>query len=66
MYLFLTGPQEFNIIMRGRAKRKGMILNQKGLYNRETREWIAGENEEEIFNALGLEYKEPELRGIKK
>jgi DNA polymerase (family 10) len=66
MYLFLTGPQEFNIIMRGMAKRKGMLLNQKGLYDRETREWIAGENEEEIFNALGLEWKEPSLRGKKK
>jgi len=66
MFLFLTGPQEFNIIMRGRAKRKGMLLNQKGLYDRETREFLAGENEEEIFNALGLEWKEPSLRGKKK
>jgi len=48
------------------AKRKGMLLNQKGLYDRETRKFIVGENEEEIFNALGLEWKEPELRGVKK
>lgn len=66
MFLFLTGPQEYNIVMRAKAKRKGMLLNQKGLYDRETREWIAGENEEEIFNALGLEWKAPELRGVKK
>jgi DNA polymerase (family 10) len=66
MLLFLTGPQEFNIIMRAKAKRKGMLLNQKGLYDRETREFIAGENEEEIFNAMGINYKDPKLRGIKK
>ena len=45
MLLFLTGPQEYNIIMRAKAKRKGMLLNQKGLYDRETREYIAGETE---------------------
>ena len=66
MYLFLTGPQEYNIIMRAKAKRKGMLLNQKGLYIRDTREFIAGKNEEEIYDALGLEWKEPELRGVKR
>jgi DNA polymerase/3'-5' exonuclease PolX len=65
MYLFLTGPQEFNIIMRGMAKRKNMLLNQRGLYDRETRRFIVGENEEQIFNALGLEWKTPDLRGKK-
>jgi len=65
MLLFLTGPQEYNIIMRAKAKRKGMLLNQKGLYDRETREFIAGETEQDIYNAMELEYKPPELRGIK-
>jgi DNA polymerase (family X) len=66
MMLYLTGPQEYNIIMRAKAKRKGMILNQYGLYDRETRELIASETEKDIYDALGLEYKKPELRGIKK
>lgn len=66
MLLFLTGPQEYNIIMRAKAKRQGLLLNQKGLYIRDTREYIAGETEQDIYDALGLEYKEPELRGIKK
>ena len=65
MMLYLTGPQEYNIIMRAKAKRKGMLLNQKGLYDRETREFIAGETEQDIYNAMELEYKPPELRGIK-
>jgi DNA polymerase (family 10) len=66
MMLFLTGPQQYNIIMRAKAKRKGMLLNQKGLYDRETRELIASETEEDIYNAIGLNYKDPELRGINK
>jgi len=66
MMMFLTGPQEFNIITRGMAKRKGMVLNQKGIYDRETRELIASETEEDIFEALGLLYTEPKLRGVKK
>jgi DNA polymerase (family X) len=66
MLLFLTGPQQYNIIMRAKAKRKGMLLNQKGLYDRETRELIASRTEKEIYDAMGLDYKEPELRGVKK
>jgi DNA polymerase (family X) len=64
MLLFLTGPQMYNIIMRAKAKRNGMLLNQKGLYNRETGELIVSESEEDIYNALGINYKEPELREI--
>ena len=66
MMMFLTGPQEFNIRTRGMAKRKGMVLNQKGIYDRETRSLIASETEEDMFNALGLPYTEPEFRGKKK
>jgi DNA polymerase/3'-5' exonuclease PolX len=66
MLLFLTGPQEYNIILRWQAKRKGFLLNQRGLYNRETKELIASKTEKDIYDALGFKYKEPELRGLKK
>jgi DNA polymerase (family 10) len=66
MMLFLTGPMEFNIMTRGLAKRRGMVLNQKGLFNRESKELIASETEEDMFKALGLPYTEPNMRGIKK
>lgn len=62
MLLFLTGPQEYNIMMRGKAKRKGMKLNQYGLFDRETHKLIAGRSEEEIFKAMGSIYKEPSER----
>lgn len=62
MYLFLTGPQGFNILARGRAKKKGMILNQKGLFTRDTKEPIATATEHDIFLALGMKYVNPEDR----
>lgn len=65
MMMFLTGPQEFNIITRGMAKRKGMVLNQKGIYDRETKQLIASRSEADMFKALGIPYKEPTLRGKK-
>lgn len=34
MLLFATGPRPFNIFMRKRAKDQGMVLNQKGLFER--------------------------------
>ena len=61
-----TGPTKYNMIMRRKAKSAGMKLNEYGLWNRETNEYIAGEAEEDIFGALGLKYKPPELRRSKK
>ncbi len=34
MLLFATGPRDFNIFMRKRAKDQNMILNQKGVFER--------------------------------
>ncbi len=42
------------------AKRKGFKLNQHGLWKGNKR--VAGKTEEEIYNALGRSYKEPEER----
>jgi DNA polymerase (family 10) len=62
MMLFLTGSQKYNLKMRAKAKYKGMKLSQYGLFNRETNEYIAGRREEDIYLAMGLEYKKPEDR----
>jgi len=64
MVLFLTGSQLFNIILRGMAKRDGMKLSQYGLFH--NGEVIAGRTERQIFDALGLEYVEPERRTLEK
>jgi DNA polymerase (family X) len=62
MVLFLTGNQLFNILMRGEAKKQGYKLNQYGLWLGEDQ--IAGKSEEQIFDALGLEYVKPEDRSV--
>lgn len=60
MVMYLTGSKGFNIVIRGRAKKLGMKLNQYGLFL--NGEVMAGRTEEQIFMALGLEYLEPEKR----
>lgn len=61
--MHLTGGQFFNIMMRGRAKKLGYKLNEKGLFHGE--EQIAGRTEEQIFKALMIKHMRPEERSIK-
>jgi len=65
MMLYLTGPRQYSIMMRAKAKYKGMKLNQLGLYDLKGN-LIASETEEDIYLAMNLKYKVPELRGVKK
>lgn len=58
-----TGSQFFNIMIRGRAKKLGYKLNEKGLWHRD--EMIAGRSEDGIFNALMIKYMSPEDRSLK-
>jgi len=64
LLLFATGPRGYNIGMRARAKKMGMLLNEKGLWVGERR--IAGTNECDIYAALGKPWKQPHLRGSSK
>ena len=57
-----TGPYRYNLVMRARAKKLGMKLNEYGLWNRTTNEYIAGASEEDIFIAMDMKYRSPELR----
>lgn len=57
---YFTGSKEHNIHMRSLAIRKGMKLNEYGLYK--GNKMVAGESEEEIFKTLDLPYIIPELR----
>lgn len=58
--LYFTGSKALNIDMRGLAKRRGMLLNDKGLFK--GKKCIASKTEVEIFEALGMDYIEPEKR----
>lgn len=62
--LHSTGSNEFNIALRSRAKKMGLLLNQYGLHNRDTGDYVAGATEEEIFKALGLKFIPSEARDV--
>lgn len=64
---YFTGSKEHNIVMRQRAIERGLRLNEYGLFRskEETRDpalRVACRTEEEIFEALGLDFIPPELR----
>src|SRR4030042_6627761 len=59
---YFTGSKEHNIKMRSLAIKEGYKLSEYGLFDKKTEKFIAGNNEEEIYNKFGLEYIEPELR----
>ncbi len=75
---YFTGNKDHNIALRKIAEEKGYKLNESGLFQinpsttlrvkkenlkskKEGRQ-IAGENEENLYNKLGLQYIEPEMR----
>lgn len=61
--LYFTGSKEFNVFIRGIAKKKGYLLNEHGLYSIATAEKaLPGPSEEDIFAFLELEYVPPERR----
>lgn len=57
---YFTGSKEHNIAMRIIAQKKGLKLNEYGLFKGEKR--IAGGDEKKLYEALGMRYIEPELR----
>lgn len=59
---YFTGSKEHNTAIRGRAKQRGLRLNEYGLFHGEGDDSIACASEEELFAALGLAYIPPELR----
>ena len=59
---YFTGSKPHNIALRDRAIQRGMKLNEYGLYRNDTAELVAGETEEGIYEALGLQLVPPELR----
>ncbi len=59
---YFTGSKAHNIRLREIAISKGLKLNEYGLFREDTGQKIAGEREEDIYDALGLQYIPPELR----
>jgi len=59
---YFTGSKEHNVKMRGIAIKKGFKLNEYGLFNKKTDRYLVGKSEKEVYEKLGLQYIEPELR----
>jgi DNA polymerase (family 10) len=59
---YFTGSKEHNVKLRTVAVKKGYKLNEYGLFDRETEEKVAGEDEAGIYRTLGMDWMEPELR----
>ena len=59
---YFTGSKEHNIVLRSRALKLGLTLNEYGLFRLEDERRVAGETEEGIYEKLGLAWIAPELR----
>ena len=57
---YFTGSKEHNIVLRGRAKARGLKINEYGVFRGEKQ--IAGRTEEEVYATLDLPCFPPELR----
>jgi len=57
---YFTGSKDHNIRLRRIAQSKDWKLNEYGLFEEEKR--IAGETEEGVYEALGMDFIAPELR----
>lgn len=58
--LYFTGSKPHNIHIRKIALKKGLKINEYGVFKDEKR--VTGKTEAEIYKKIGLEYIDPELR----
>ena len=59
---YFTGSKSHNIKLRTIGIKKGLKINEYGVFDKDTDKYIAGRTEEEVYKSLGLPYIEPELR----
>jgi DNA polymerase (family 10) len=59
-WLYFTGSKQHNIVLRGRAKDRGLKLNEYGLFRGE--KLVAGKTEKDVYAALDLPWFPPEIR----
>ena len=59
---YFTGSKSHNIRLREIAVRKGLKVNEYGIFREKDGRRLGGEKEEDIYRLLGLSYIPPELR----
>src|SRR5207253_10350694 len=57
---YFTGSKEHNVALRQRAIRMGLKLSEYGLFRAEDDSRLAGDTEEGVYQALGLDWIPPE------
>ena len=61
--LYFTGSKEHNVVLRTIAKKKGLKINEYGIYKEGRKEVkIGGESEEEVYKLMNMQWIPPELR----
>jgi len=58
---YFTGSKEHNVVFREMAKKKGLKVNEYGVFDSKDNQ-IAGKTEEEVYKAVGVKWMTPELR----
>lgn len=59
---YFTGSKEHNIRLREMAVKKGLKINEYGVFREKDDKRIGGQKEEDIYEILGIPYIPPELR----
>jgi len=59
---YFTGSKEHNIKLRELAIKKGLKINEYGVFDVKTDKKIAGKDEEDVYKAIGLPWIPPEIR----
>jgi DNA polymerase (family 10) len=59
---YFTGSKAHNVSLRQIAIKKGLKLNEYGIFEKDTNKKIGGKTEEEVYNLLDLPWITPELR----
>ncbi|MBS3133138.1 DNA polymerase/3'-5' exonuclease PolX [Candidatus Woesearchaeota archaeon] len=59
---YFTGSKEHNIKVRELAMKKGLKINEYGVFKLKGNKKIAGRTEQEVYKALGMGCPEPEMR----
>lgn len=59
---YFTGSRQHNIRLREMALKKGLRINEYGIFDVNTEKRLGGEQEADIYKLLGMPFIEPELR----
>lgn len=60
--LYFTGSKQHNIHLRDIAKSRGLKINEYGIFRVKDERRLYSKEEEDIYEALGMQYISPELR----